>query len=580
MTAEHHQISKLVQLKIDTAQIRECCRKHDEVFISSILAVIFACFLGLDRVAAHTVYLWAAGTLLILLIRFLFVFFLAKQPDHNIQKHHLYQYVAILVLWGAAWALGTVLFFPHLPVLMQAAWFAIFMGMVAASAASHAVYMPAFLAYSVTFFIGIAWGVMTEFPAPYHANVLAVALILITQIGAARKGNRVMMESLSLRFQNIELIDQLKEEKEGAERANLAKSKFLAAASHDLRQPLHALTLFGSALQDSLDDKQKARAIVGQINASVDALQELFNALLDMSRLDAGTLVCVKEHFSSQTLFDKLINDFQPVATAKGLTLEWEKKHYSFYSDPTLLQLILRNLLANALRYTHEGGVSVLVSEQNGGYNIEVTDTGIGIPEEQQCKIYDEFVQLHNPERDRTKGLGLGLSIVKRVSQLLGNKIALTSHVGQGSQFSVTVDKGQTNMIEHHSQAIEGSADSSANIVVIDDEQPILDAMQLLLNGWGYRVFVATEVNQAMAVLQKHNAIPHCIIADYRLRENNTGLQAIQVIRDAYGNDTPALIVSGDIAPERLMQVKTAGLPMLHKPVQPAMLRSFLRNKL
>lgn len=574
------QLSPRTKSRIETAQIKECCRKLNEVYISAVLAVLFSVFLAFGHAEQTHILIWASLTLVVLAVRFVFVSYFARLATEQVQRVHLNTYTLILLVWGLIWAIGTLLFFPLLPVLLQAAWFAMFTGMVAAAAASLAIYLPAFLVFAVTYFIGIAVSVMISFPSPYHVNVLAAILILITQIGAAKKGNRVMMESLILRFKNYDLIDELKKQKNQAEKANLSKSKFLAAASHDLRQPLHALTLFSGALRESLIDPQKALHLIDQINESIQALQELFNALLDISRLDAGTLICEKVHFNSRNLLEKLQNDFAPVAKEKGLSMHWETSPTALYSDPVLLELILRNLVSNALRYTDKGSVEIKLIPKGEQVCIDVIDSGVGITQEHQDQIFDEFVQLQNPERDRNKGLGLGLSIVRRVAKLLGTTIQLYSIPGKGTTFSVAVDCGDPTQVASPAEnTIIMTKGCQASVLVIDDEVTILNAMGALLESWGYQVILADDLAEALDKLQKENIVPGCIIADYRLREENTGLEAIEVLRQHFGIDIPAIVVSGDIAKERIVQIKQHGLQLLHKPVPPARLRSFLHNQ-
>lgn len=576
MSRENNNISPIFR-----EQIKECCRRHYEIFVSALLAITFVFYLSYDQGNDHVLITWVGVTGSVLLLRFLYVQHFNRLADSQIQVNHAHVFVFIMFIWGVSWCVATVLFFPKLSMPQQAAWFAMFMVMVAASATSHSVYLRAFYAFALPYFVGMLWMVTTEYPSPFHLNAIVVTLVMITQVGAAKKGNKAMLESLRLRFHNLDLIEKLKQQKEHAENANQAKSKFLAAASHDLRQPLHALTLFSSALQDSLEDKQKSFELAEQINASVDTLQQLFNVLLDISRLDAGTLVCEKEHFSSKQLFHTLKNDFTPLAIDKGLRLEWDCPDVILYSDPTLLQLIIRNLISNALNYTHTGGIKVVLRELHEQVCIDIIDTGIGIPSTEQTRVFDEFVQLHNPERDRNKGLGLGLSIVKRVGNLIDSELTLQSKINEGSIFSVSVKKGERHKVA--SQVVEKpmtEATDSAHILVIDDEVAILNATTALLQSWGYNILVAGDIAQAKSILKHHNVKPNCIIADFRLRENVTGLDAVQAIRELYKENIPALIVSGDIAPECLKLIKSSGLDILHKPVQPARLRSFLQNKI
>lgn len=569
------------QEAIFKAQIKECCRPHYEIFFSALLAVAFVVFLCFDKGSNPMLFGWAAITLAVLSVRYGFINWFNRLPDTDIARVHSRLFSGIMLIWGCCWAAATFAFFPLLSIPQQAAWFAMFMVMVSASATSHAVFLNAFFAFALPYFLSIVWMVATQYPSPYHVNAIIVTLVMITQVGAARKGNQAILESLRLRFENLDLIGKLQSQKETAELANLSKSKFLAAASHDLRQPLQALILFSTALEDALDDKNKMKSLATQIGDSVGTLQGLFDALLDISRLDAGTLECQKSHFDLQNVLNKLENDFYLSAQSKGINLFFDEKHPVINSDPTLLLLVLQNLLSNALRYTKKGTVTIRLIEQETKVNIEVEDTGIGIPPEHQQTIFDEFVQLHNPERDRNKGLGLGLSIVKRVARLIDAELSVRSECGKGSCFSLVVEKGQaTSVSEVEPEYLKVASSGGENIVVIDDEVAIQGAMRALLEGWGYQVLTAADLSEAEQLLTSHSMTPKCIIADLRLREGKSGVDAVNQLRKQYGLSIPALIVTGDIAVERLQEVKNQGLEMLHKPIQPARLRSFLNNSL
>ncbi|MFC3120469.1 hybrid sensor histidine kinase/response regulator [Agaribacter flavus] len=514
--------------KIVKAQIKECCRPHIEIFVAAALTIAFTVFICFDTSNKILVFTWAGVAFSILGLRYLFISWFNRIPETDIALIHIRAFSLIMIVWGAGWGIATLLFFPDLSVPKQAAWFAMFMVMVSASASSHAVYLKVFYAFSLPYFVCVVWVVAEAYPSDFHINALAVCLVMITQVGAAKKGNQVILKSLRLRYQNLALIEQLKIQKEAAEQADLSKSKFLAAASHDLRQPLHALSLFSAALDDALDDKEKAKKLTKQINQSVMALQELLDALLDISRLDAGSLTPQKMNFSAQELFDKLRNEFMPLAREKKLSMRWETVSANFYTDPTLLALILRNLLSNAIRYTKEGEIAISLVQEQDAYWIAVKDTGIGIPLADQSRIFNEFIQLHNPERDRNKGLGLGLSIVIRVAKLIGSEIRVESKENIGSTFSLRVTKAQTA-----THALSDSYNTHTNehrlgtVLIIDDEQSILEGMQALLQGWGYQTLLAREQAEALRKIEDENICPDCIIADYRLKNERNGLSAM-----------------------------------------------------
>ena len=395
-----------------------------------------------------------------------------------------------------------------------------------------------------------------------------------------RNVNQVFLESILLRFDNLELVNRLTKEKEAAEKANIAKSKFLAAASHDLRQPLHALSLLAGALAERIHYKE-VKDIVDKMRAAVAALENLFNALLDISKLDSGVLQPCVEDFHLQPLFDRMENDYRPEAEQKGLSFAVDNcSDLVVRSDTILLERILRNFVSNAIRYTNAGSVHLTTRQEGDRIAIAMKDTGLGIPQEKQGVIFDEYVQLDNPERDRDKGLGLGLAIVSRISQLLGHELQLNSLEGEGSEFTVYVPVGDNANIKQpgatalpeFNQDLQGM-----RVLVIDDEKAILDALKVLLVGWGCEVITAETVAEARQELQGHNIEPEAILSDYRLRENINGIEAIKAVEAMLGREIPALLITGDMNVEP-QDEGVNEYRVLHKPVQPARLRAFLKH--
>jgi two-component system, sensor histidine kinase len=368
----------------------------------------------------------------------------------------------------------------------------------------------------------------------------------------------------------------LQDEKNRAEQANIAKSRFLAAASHDLRQPLHALGLFVAALDERVRQPE-ARLLVRNINRSVEALEGLFNALLDISKLDAGVVQPNVRHMSLDRLLNHLCAEYIPQARAKGLDFQYRRTGIVVQSDPMLLETMLRNLISNAIRYTKAGEIRIESTRRDNSVSVDVIDTGVGIAPEHQTEIFREFYQLHNPERDRTKGLGLGLAIVDRLATLLGHPLDLSSVPGAGSVFRLTLPVGNVDAIDADEPISEnlGRHAVPLKVLIIDDEATVCEAMTILLDDWGYEVTAVGSLDEARMLL---TSVPDVIIADYRLREDRTGAEAIRTLQEHFHVDIPALIVTGDTDPERIAQAKQSGFAFLHKPVPPAKLRAFLRG--
>lgn len=369
--------------------------------------------------------------------------------------------------------------------------------------------------------------------------------------------------------------EALRSAKEEAERANIAKSKFLAAASHDLRQPVQALVFFASALETKMGGSPNA-TVLNDMKGSLEALNTLLDALLDVSRLDAGIVVPQPTNFSLSVLFDRMVSEFTPLAADKKLKLRAISPSVIVRSDPILLGRIIRNLLANAVRYTRRGRI-LLGSRRHGDtVHIEIWDTGMGIPEGRLKDIFQEFYQISNTERDRSQGLGLGLAIVQRLSRLLECRVTVRSWEGRGSVFSVEVPvigySKARNVAFLETEPPDGKA-VAGMVLVIDDEILILKGLRMIIESWGYDVLTATSEEEAVETIAKAPRVPDIIIADYRLRQGHTGAEAILNIRRHLDRPIPAIIITGDTAPERLQEAKAHGLKLLHKPVQPLALQ-------
>jgi len=519
-----------------------------------------------------SIFAWLACVLAAVALRFaLWYFYRRAAPSPPQARRWGRRLIFAMLCSGVAWGSASVVLFAPDAVPQQLGVLVTVVGLAAGVMLSTACYVPVFYAFlipsllpfSVVFFIQ---------GTPFFAVI--AGLIVIGTVGmmlVARESYRMIRELVTLR---LELVVQ----KEAAERANIAKSKFLAAASHDLRQPLHALALFVSTFDERIHDAVE-RVTFSNIKRSIAALDGLFNALLDISKLDAGVIQPDFQNLSIKPLLERLEVEYAPQAKAKSLGWRAAGRDVVVYSDPVLLETILRNLISNAIRYTDKGEVAVDCRREDGRICIAVVDTGIGIPQEQQHEIFREFHQLGNPERDRTKGLGLGLAIVDRLAKLLDHGISVDSSPGKGSRFSVELSPGDPAALSFPaSPAPEETPGNLAGIVVvvIDDEADIREAMQQVLEGWGCKAVVAASDQEAEGKLSELSRTPDVIIADYRLRDNRTGVQAIERLRAQFGRDIPGVIVSGDIAPERLQEAQASGHTLLHKPVAPAKLRAFI----
>jgi signal transduction histidine kinase/FixJ family two-component response regulator len=376
--------------------------------------------------------------------------------------------------------------------------------------------------------------------------------------------------------------DQLGRFYQQLELANLAKSRFLAAASHDLRQPLHALNLFLGQFRNERS-RSVRNLLLARMNTAVSSMNELFNALLDISKLDAGVLTPSISDFPLDRLFRRIEATFVAAARDKGLRLRLVSTHAWVRSDFILLERILLNLVSNALRYTERGGVVIGCRPRDGRVRIDVCDSGIGVPDDKQRSIFAEFYQFGRGNQDRGSGLGLGLAIVDRLSGLLHHPIEVASHIGKGSRFSVSVPSASIGaMPDEASNAPRPLIVSEQGklVIVIDDDELTRDSTRGLLQQWGCLVVTTDCENDAIAKLDELGKRPDLIISDYRLAHGRTGFELIDRLRHAYGAHIPAFLISGDTAPDRLREARDGGYYLLHKPVMPITLRSVVSQLL
>ncbi len=482
------------------------------------------------------------------------------------------------LVWGVA---GFLFLRPENPIALVFTMCGLYG--IAGGAVSGNAYHPAALRAFVMpifgiVFVHLCWVGGAEYIALGTASLFYMLILLLF----CRVQHRSVTESMQIRFENADLIAELQVQKASAEaakaraeQADLAKSRFLAAASHDLRQPLHALSLFSATLRElELDERQ--RGVVEQIYRNIDSLEALFDELLDISKLDAGYIRPSIVDFPIQRVLDALQTRYAPLAEEKALSFRIRSSRATVKSDAALLERVLGNLVANAIRYTHEGGVLVGCRRRGKTLTIAVWDSGIGIPASEQERIFEEFFQLGNPERDRRNGLGLGLPIARRIAHLLGSELELQSTPGRGSAFALSVQLGDTALVVHAPPELAVSGDALAGrcVIVIDDEAAIREGMHELLSQWGCTSLEAPSAAQALAVLSAQNAVPDLVLADYRLTQGSNGADAVQLLRQRFGVGLPALLITGDTGPERLREAKKTGLHVLHKPVRPAQLRA------
>ncbi len=476
--------------------------------------------------------------------------------------------IALSAINGATHGLSLG-FFPYLPLYERAFQSMLLVTACTGSVATTAGYKPIFLAYVLPTLgpLVVLWAV-----SPGVANVGWIeistagvfALIGLILVALAGDAFRLFRESFEIRLQQAELNRQLRTALDQAEAANRAKTRFLASASHDLRQPIHTLSLFGAALTMRPLDHE-SRDIAKHMNTALQSLASQLDSLLDISKLDAGVVRVNRGPATLRPILERLHEEFAPRARGKGLRMDLECPRDALVDiDPLLLERILRNLLDNAVKYTGSGGVALRAERTAGGYDVTVSDTGRGIPEAEQPRVFEEFYQLDNPERDRTKGLGLGLAIVTRLADLMRIKMHMTSSPGRGTQFVLTVPEAASAAARTAEPTSTAAPLGALHVLVVDDEAAIRIGMKTLLEAMGCRATLADGTASALAAARADE--PDLVVADLRLRGGDDGFETVRAIRKLYPQ-LRAILISGDIAAERLREAEAAGIPLLHKPV-------------
>jgi signal transduction histidine kinase len=494
-------------------------------------------------------------------------------------------------LAGALWGAAAIAMFP-VSAPYQALFIVCQFSVILGGLSLTAVYRPSFYGFVLAVLVPLIVRVALEGDQAHLFTALVLVVVLGFVLTFGRQVNDVLTQSLAMRYENLDLIAELKAQTEAAlasraaaESANRAKSQFLAAASHDLRQPLHAVGLFAAALAAKARDPD-VRPLVTSVRVSVEALEGLFAQLLDLSQLEAGALHPMPADFALEPLFTRIAADLAPQAIAHGIALRAVRTRAYVNSDAILLERIVRNLVTNAVRYTRSGGVLIGVRRRGRDIRIDVVDTGIGIAAVDRSRVFDEFVQLAATPRHHAggRGMGLGLAIVRRLADLLGHAIEMESAPGRGSRFSVTVPRAARSIpVVHRCEASVAPATASAqalagtNVVIVDDDPAVVDAMRALFASWRATACGGDAASSALAALAaaSDGAYPRVdlIIADLRLADGASGIDAIVELRSQLDTEAPALIVSGDTSAAARVEVETAGIRLLVKPVVASALR-------
>lgn len=571
--------------RLDAERLHLVCRAVVRTPLGVLPATAFIAYIMAPHVGAARAWGWMALVLALWSARAAVCAVLLRRPP-PLERVRFWIRFQIVFAWAGGIAAGSAaVLFAQAPTLETAYMTMIACGWCAAGLAVSGAVPSAFFGL-VVFFLGpltAAWGLSNRADGPLVATLLILFIVLLTTY--ARDSAQLVARTLRVGFENEDLARRLQAReaeaqaaRQRAEAANVAKSSFLAAASHDLRQPLHALSLLLFALQERTSDVQ-ASELLKKIATAADSLDALFKSLLDLSRLDAGSMASTPGPLPLAPLLARLENDFRPLAEAKGLQFACAANDAWVSSDPEMLERVLRNLLDNAIKYTERGRIDLELDASADSVRLAVLDTGIGIESVHRHRIFEEYYQIRNPGRDRRQGIGLGLAIVKRMCDLLQHEITVESEPGRGTRFAISVPRvapGAAN-----AQGAPPSARRSTEplrglvIVVIEDDGEVQDAMRALLGGWGCVPLICTNSEEAVQALAARDVKPDAVLADYRLAGTENGLDAIRRLYARYG-DIPAAIITGEINAGDLKIPESMSVLVMQKPVPAAELRDWL----
>lgn len=581
-------------LTIRADQVRTRLAAYPSMLLIQLCLAPLLVWLMWDKVTELRLMSWLALTWGILLTDV--VYFtryrraeLTLERTRNWHEHFVLFVTLTGTFWGSA---GVLMFVPH-DLGFQAMLICVMLGLAAGAVTINPVHPPSLYLWLPLILLPIT--AMEFLSDESHGTVLGLMLLLYLGfvLHSGTGLNRMFVASLRRSHENASLLDLLREQTDRAEQlraqaeaANREKSRFLAVASHDLRQPLQALMLFTDALQTQVGDHAPAKRLAGKIESSVNALLEMFNALLNISKLEAGVTETDWQNFALQPLLDRLHTDFLPLAQNSGLTLKIPAVVHAFggivYSDANLLEQMLRNLLANAIRYTEQGQVELRCTARDGLLEIAVIDTGVGISSDDLPKIFDEYYQsAAGNQRSYRQGLGLGLSIVRRVARLLDYRIGVESTLGSGSTFHFSVLPGDPNqeINPYQTDALQENF-GGTRVFLLENDDEIRQAIVEILENWNCQVLAAASQDELIAQAIVSEQQPDVLFSDYRLSDGMTALELLHRARAKWGEHLPAIVLTGDMAPNILRELYAAGTLLLHKPLLPARLNTALQRAL
>jgi len=554
-------------------------RQSNGVALGSIVAMLACIYLLRDTDHVPAMLVWVGINVVLSLVRFGLVYTPINRRYQNgeaITRRDYTNYHLVRFALVCLWAVGGYLFLPPVDDPEVFVGFVIiFAGVLTGAGQNNTSYtteLPLIYVFPVVLGLVVK---MLEMGYLFFAVIMATYMLYVSFLVISI--SKLQKRAHTAELENEKLLKDLTHQKEKADLANAEKSNFMAAAGHDLRQPLNSLGLFLYSHRVQLGDSRSVdyTALDGADRA-FNALQELFESITEISRFDEGAIGVSMQSVDLAGVVYPVVQELKIVSDSKGLALDYVPSSLCVASDPALLTRILRNLIGNAIKYTDVGSVVVSEAREGDHINISISDTGVGITEEEQSNIFDEYHQIINKKRQRSEGIGLGLAIVKRIAALLDHPISVTSTLGEGSVFTVKVPVCPDSDHEPFSKESEIASMTGVKILVIDDEVDALQGMQLILKSWGCEVDIAETPDQARACLRTRQ--PNIILSDYRLHEQINGIELIDQLKQEFELDIPCVIISGDKSGQLLRKASEYGFNCLLKPVNIALLNSTLRK--
>ena len=548
------------------------CRAPLSVQLATFCIAFVLCWMARDRIDLYILLLWLTLTMSASATRFWALRVWIPSLTHLSAERKLeltyYFLLPVAIMLGSSG-----LFYESYRTSEKAVQVFMLFGLVSLSLATLNGARRPFMAVSLPIVCGMSLGMFYDYFKNDHQTSVLMALLswcfLFAYLRFAQLYHEFFfIEAYKRQTELSDVNSRLSKALEEVKAASESKNLFFASASHDLRQPIHTLSLLTAALSMRQMDDQ-AKNILGKVESAIQNLSIQMDSMLDIAKLDAGVLDTNIQRFNLSTLLSNLIAEHEQLAGQKKLALSGDIPDDIFISsDKILLNRLLMNLLSNAIKYTEQGRVSISAYRDDQSVNIDIVDTGIGVSDNDKRRIFDEFFQVANPERDRRKGLGLGLSIVRRLSSLLDIKLDFESTIGKGSCFSLTIPVNidtSPDVDKQPEQDRQLMVPRDKTLLCVDDEKDVLSAMKLLFaDHLGYELLTASTTKEAMR--KAVNSKPDALLVDFRLSDGGDGLEVIRQIREIYPS-LPALLISGDTSPQRLQQANDAGISLLSKPV-------------